>query len=95
MSDDTVKFKTSNTATSYTSAVVTTSMRGYRTGVLQANAYTGDTILLQGRMSAEAPWVDILEVSDQPTIVEVVLCRELRVVVTNASTQNTTAFISR
>jgi hypothetical protein len=95
MSVDVLIFPTSNTSTSYTSAPVFSSMRGYRTGVFQANAYTGDTILLQGRLSADAPWVSILEVADQPTIVEVVLCREMRVQVTNNSTQATTAYITR
>jgi hypothetical protein len=95
MSADVILFPTSNTSTSYTSTSVFSSMRGYRTGVFQANAYTGDTILLQGRLSADSPWVSILEVADQPTIVEVVLCREMRVQVTNNSTQATTAYITR
>jgi hypothetical protein len=95
MSADVLIFPTSNTSTSYTSAPVFSSMRGYRTGVFQANAYAGDTILLQGRLSPDSPWVSILEVTDEPTIVEVVLCREMRVQVTNTSNQATNAYITR
>ena len=95
MSLDILQFPTPSASVSYTSGVVTSPMRGYRTGVFQANAYTGDTIKLQGRLTTDSPWVDILEVSDQPTIIEVVLCRELRVMVTNNSTQSATAYISR
>ena len=95
MSADILLFPTNDHTSTYTSDTVYSSMRGYRTGVFQANAYAGDIITLQGRLTPDSPWVTILEVSDAPTIIEVVLCREMRVQVTNNSTQSTTAYITR
>jgi hypothetical protein len=94
MSNGIRQFKTGTPEGSYTSTAIRLSMQGYRTGVFQGNAYTGDNITLQGRLDESCPWVDILEIADSPTIIEVVLCPIMRIVVSNSSTQDTTSFIT-
>jgi hypothetical protein len=95
MSNEVKEFKTETPSASFTSSTVHFSSRGVRTGVFQANPSTGDTVRLQGRVQDDCPWVDILEISDAPTIIEVITCPQMQIIVSNASTNPVSAYITR
>ncbi len=69
------------------SKTIFTSPLGYRTGVFQIVLGPGDSATLQGRVVPNLPFVDILTVTDESGLYEVVLAPEMRVyVVSNSDT---------
>jgi hypothetical protein len=70
---------------SYDSDVTIFETRGNRTGIFQTNCNTGDTVVLQARISADYNWINVITVSDADAQQEVIMAPEFRVVVTNTS----------
>ena len=79
------EFNTSDNTTSYVSETVHQSPYGNRTTVFQATVNAGDTVVLQGRISADFNWIDIITITDGSVLMEVVTAPMYRVVVTNTS----------
>jgi len=79
------QFGTADNTVSYTSDTQKIELRGNRTGVFQCNINTGDTLVLQARASLDLNWIDILTVTDEDTLQEVILAPYFQVVVTNTS----------
>ena len=78
-------YGTSDNTVSYTSDIQKVELRGNRTGVVQANLNTGDSLVLQGRLNNSFNWVTILEASDSDILSEITLAPETQIVVTNTS----------
>ena len=70
--------------TSYTSIPVTMSTRGNRTSVFQCACASGDTVVLQARISDDLNWVDVLTTGED-ALIEVVTAPQYRVLVSNTS----------
>jgi hypothetical protein len=85
MSNSERLFKTPDNTVSYISDTQHFGSRGYRTGVVQADIGTGDVVSLEGRISNSMNWLEILSISTQSSISEVVLAPQMRVTVTNQS----------
>jgi len=78
-------FGTPDYTISYTSDIQKIELRGNRTGVFQANLNTGDTLILKGKVDLDLDWVNILTVTDENALQEVVLAPYFQVEVTNTS----------
>lgn len=87
-------FATSDNTTSYTSLAVTPSVYGNRTIVFQASLSVGDQVVLQARLSDALPYVDVLTITEENAMQEVVNAPDFRVVVTNTSGNPVVAAIS-
>ncbi len=70
--------------TTYTSIPVKMATRGNRTSVFQCNCSTGDTVVLQARISDDLNWVDVLTTGED-TLTEVVTAPQYRVLVSNTT----------
>lgn len=78
-------FGTPDNTISYTSDVQKIELRGNRTGVFQCNINTGDTLVLKGTTSLDLDWADILTVTDENALQEVILAPYFQIEVTNTS----------
>lgn len=71
--------------TSFTSDVFEFQLYGNRTGIFQVNCSSGDTVVLESRLSPEFNWVTILTITDEDAQQEIILAPQFRVRVTNTS----------
>ena len=79
------QFQATDLTASYSSDVVKFETRGNRTGIFQVNCNTGDTAILQARLSSDFDWMDVVTASDANAQQEIILAPEFRMVVTNTS----------
>ncbi len=78
-------FSAPSLTVSYNSDVTKFETRGNRTGIFQTNCNSGDTVVLQARISTDFDWIDVLTVSDANAQQEIIMSPQFRVVVTNTS----------
>ena len=79
------QFQAADLTASYSSDIVKFETRGNRTGIFQVNCNTGDTAILQARLSSDFDWMDVVTASDANAQQEIILAPEFRMVVTNTS----------
>ena len=79
------QFQATDLTASYSSDVIKFETRGNRTGIFQINCNSGDTAVLQARLSSDFNWIDVVTASDADAQQEVILSPEFRLVVTNTS----------
>lgn len=94
MARGTKQYTTTDYTVSYTSSSVISQSLGTRTGVFHVQLGTGDSALLQGRSDPSLEYVDILTITDEPAMVEIVLAYDTRVVVTNTSGGSVFAYLT-
>ena len=85
MSQSLKPFTAPSLTVSYDSDVTKFETRGNRTGIFQTNCNSGDTVVLQARISPDFDWIDVLTVSDANAQQEIIMSPQFRVVVTNTS----------
>ena len=71
--------------TSFTSDVFEFQLYGNRTGIFQVNCSSGDTVVLESRISSDFNWVTTLTITDEDAQQEIILAPQFRVRVTNTS----------
>lgn len=78
-------FEALNYSEAYTSNTLTFETRGNRTGVLQIECSALDSATLQSRVSEQFSWVNIVTVSGNNFVQEIVMAPYFRLVVSNSS----------